>query len=68
MKEIDCPKYCHTCEELNKQRICSIRMQEWIKGINTILSKRRPKGEGTKIAGELIEHMNHNFLREELPF
>ena len=68
MNEIDCPKYCPTCEELHKTRTCSIRMKEWLKGINTILSKPRAKGEGTRMAGELINQMKHNFMREELPF
>jgi hypothetical protein len=64
MKEIDCPKNCHTCEELNKQRTCSIRMQEWLKGINTIISKKRPKGEGTRMANELIHFMKHEFMNQ----
>jgi len=56
------------CPSCNHRPNCKIRATEWLKGINTILSKPRAKGEGTKMAGELINHMKHNFMREKLPF
>ena len=41
---------------------CFIRVQEWVKCIETIMSKTRDKGEGQAMAEEVIRYMKDDFL------
>jgi hypothetical protein len=38
------------------------RSKEWLKNINTLLSKKRDKGEGGRMAEEIINYMNRDFM------
>ncbi len=42
---------------------CEVRTLEWMKGISNVLSvPHRPKGEGQKMAQDLIDYMTHDFM------
>lgn len=50
--------FCTSCPEKNH---CTIRANEWLKGIFDILSKKRKPGEGHKMATDFITFMNNEF-------
>lgn len=53
----------HVCDGCDYVLACKTRGKEWIKGINIILENRsRPKGEGKKMAQELINYMTNEFM------
>jgi hypothetical protein len=41
---------------------CIIRVHEWVKGIETIMSKKRDKGAGEEMAEEFINYMQREFM------
>jgi hypothetical protein len=41
---------------------CFLRVQEWVKNIEVLMSKQRPKGEGQAMAEEVIEYMRKSFM------
>ncbi len=58
--EGDCTRQkCNGCEHIKN---CKVRGREWIKGINTILSKKRALGEGKQMAEDIIKFMTKDFM------
>ncbi len=41
---------------------CLIRVQEWVKSIETMMSKNRSPGEGQEMAEEVIRYMTTEFM------
>jgi len=41
-----------------------VRGREWMKCIETIMSKKRAKGDGLRMAEQAINHMNKDFYKE----
>ena len=63
----ECTRHkCRGCEHFQN---CQTRGYEWLKGINTILSRKREPGEGKKMAEDFIKYMDDEFMkRDDLPF
>ena len=61
---MDCPQKCRTCPRMANQNnhSCFIRVQEWVKCIETIMSKTRLPGEGQAMAEEVISYMKNDFM------
>ncbi len=61
---MECPQKCKQCPRMSnpKNHSCQIRVKEWVKGIETILSKRRERGEGERMAEEVINYMTKEFM------
>ncbi len=45
-----------------KNHSCFIRVQEWVKNIEVIMSKKHEPGEGKAMAEEVIRYMNVDFM------
>ncbi len=56
---MECPKKCKGCRYLN---YCKIRMHEWLKNIEVILSKRRTPDGGQLMADQAISYMRKDFM------
>lgn len=60
---MQCPEKCAICPKTkNRDFYCDTRAKEWLKNIETIISKKREKGEGEAMAEEVIEYMQHSFM------
>ena len=54
-----CPEKCTNCQKINH---CPIRVREWVKNIEILMSKRHEKGEGERMAEEIINYMQRDFM------
>ena len=60
---MQCPGQCKTCPRTrNREWYCNIRAKEWLKSIDTIMSKTRSQGEGQAMAEEIIKYMENEFM------
>jgi hypothetical protein len=59
-----CPGKCRGCPKMSnpQNHSCFLRVQEWVKNIEVLMSKQRPKGEGQAMAEEVIEYMRKSFM------
>ena len=62
---MNCLKKCQGCYKIE---VCRIRGAEWMKNITLIMSKKRKKGEGVRMAEEIIDYMENKFMPGEIPF
>lgn len=56
---MQCPEKCRNCQRLHH---CAIRVREWVKNIEILMSKKHEKGDGERMAEEIINYMNNDFM------